>query len=51
MHVLNDYDISGSVNEFLEKCKCIPFMVLFATDLQKQTIMGDPCDPHCKSWC
>ena len=22
-HVLTDFDISGSVNEFLEKCKCI----------------------------
>ena len=30
-HVLNDDDISGRVNEFLEKCKCIPFMVPFAT--------------------
>ena len=44
-HVLNDDDISGSVNEFLEKCKCIPFMVPFATDLQKQTILGNLCYP------
>ena len=50
-HVLNDDDISGSVKEFLEKCKCIPFMVPFATDLQKQTILGNPCDPHYKSRC
>ena len=25
-HVLNDYDTTGKVNEFLEKCKCIPSM-------------------------
>ena len=24
--VLNDYDTTGNVNEFLEKCKCIPSM-------------------------
>ena len=26
-HVLNDYDTTGNVNEFLEKCKCIRSMV------------------------
>ena len=31
-HVLNDYDTTGNVNEFLEKCKCIPSMVPLATD-------------------
>ena len=39
-HVLNDDDISGSVNEFIEKCKCIPFMVPFATDLQNANHIG-----------
>ena len=28
-----DYDTTGSMNEFLEKCKCIQYMVSFATDL------------------
>ena len=31
-NVLNDYDTTGNVNEFLEKCKCIPSMVPTATD-------------------
>ena len=31
-HVLNDYDTTGNVNEFLEKCKCIPSIVPPATD-------------------
>ena len=31
-HVLNDCDTTVNVNEFLEKCKCIPSMVPTATD-------------------
>ena len=31
-HVLNDYDTTENVNEFLEKGKCIPSMVSPATD-------------------
>ena len=31
-HVLSDYDTIVNVNEFLEKCKCIPSMVAPATD-------------------
>ena len=31
-HVLNDYDTTGNVDEFLEKCKCIPSMVSPAND-------------------
>ena len=31
-HVLNDYDTTGDVNEFLEKCKWIPSMVPPATN-------------------
>ena len=31
-HVLNDYDSTGKVNEFLEKCECISSMVPPATD-------------------
>ena len=32
-HLLNDYDTTGNVNKFLEKCKCIPSMVPPATDI------------------
>ena len=32
-HVLIDYDITVSVNEFLEKCKCLPSMVPSSTDI------------------
>ena len=34
-HVMNDYDTTGNVNEFLEKCKCIPSLVCPATDFCK----------------
>ena len=31
-HVFNDYDTTGNVNAFLEKCKCTPSMAPAATD-------------------
>ena len=53
-HVLNDYDTTGNLNEFLEKCKYTNYGIpwgWFLGKLQTQAKLANSCDPHYKSWC